>query len=121
MVTACGHLYCWTCLFKWLDSGHSRCPICSASVERTEVTPLYVGHHVRGSHKANVPTRPRSRSPSPARKPPRLSSTPFPSLFALELRSWVLEGEGTRARSSWKLRAWTCAAMVAVFSLFILS
>lgn len=43
VVTACGHLYCWTCLFKWLDSGQSRCPICSTNVERTEVTPLYVG------------------------------------------------------------------------------
>ncbi|KAH8055129.1 cAMP binding protein [Aureococcus anophagefferens] len=41
VVTACGHLYCWQCLYRWLDAGHNRCPVCSARVDRNEVTPLY--------------------------------------------------------------------------------
>ena len=71
VVTACGHLYCWQCLYRWLDAGHNRCPVCSARVDRNEVTPLYASDErdselLRGRPASPVP-RPRSRTPSPAR------------------------------------------------------
>lgn len=28
VVTQCGHLYCWSCLFRWLNTRHSTCPVC---------------------------------------------------------------------------------------------
>ena len=75
VVTACGHLYCWQCLYRWLDAGHNRCPVCSARVDRNEVTPLYASDErdgelekLRGRPASPVP-RPRSRTPSPARRP----------------------------------------------------
>lgn len=40
VVTYCGHLYCWPCLYRWLRS-HANCPVCKASVTRETVIPLY--------------------------------------------------------------------------------
>lgn len=43
VITLCGHLYCWPCLYRWLR-GHSRaheCPVCKALIEEEKVIPLY--------------------------------------------------------------------------------
>jgi E3 ubiquitin-protein ligase RNF5 len=63
VVTLCGHLYCWPCLFRWLEPGmtadefltlwgqyrpaavdRSRrtCPVCKASCNVSTVVPIYV-------------------------------------------------------------------------------
>jgi rubrerythrin len=34
IVTQCGHLYCWPCIFRWLSTHHSTCPVCKAGVSR---------------------------------------------------------------------------------------
>jgi Zinc finger, C3HC4 type (RING finger) len=41
VVTRCGHLYCWICLYRWLNSNHTECPVCKAGVSRDNVIPLY--------------------------------------------------------------------------------
>ncbi|KAJ8428928.1 hypothetical protein Cgig2_001019 [Carnegiea gigantea] len=50
VVTLCGHLYCWACIFKWLnvqsssDSNPVRqqaCPICKAGISQVSLIPLY--------------------------------------------------------------------------------
>lgn len=42
VVTRCGHLYCWACMFKWLQLGHRTCPVCKSAVDsQGGVTPLY--------------------------------------------------------------------------------
>ena len=41
VVTFCGHLYCWPCLYRWLHNGHNVCPVCKAGVTRESVIPLY--------------------------------------------------------------------------------
>lgn len=52
VVTLCGHLYCWECIFRWLnvqsssDSDSVRqqaCPICKAGISQVSLIPLY-GH-----------------------------------------------------------------------------
>lgn len=56
IVTLCGHLFCWPCLYKWLHM-HSRsheCPVCKALIEEEKLVPLYG----RGKNS----TDPRSRS-----------------------------------------------------------
>lgn len=43
VITLCGHLYCWPCLYRWFW-GHSRaheCPVCRALVVEEKVIPLY--------------------------------------------------------------------------------
>ncbi|XP_004514340.1 E3 ubiquitin-protein ligase RMA3-like [Cicer arietinum] len=49
VVTLCGHLYCWPCLYKWLNvqtssvEPHQRqtCPVCKTVISHTSLVPLY--------------------------------------------------------------------------------
>lgn len=49
VVTLCGHLYCWPCIYKWLHVQSSsfesderpRCPVCKASISNSSLVPLY--------------------------------------------------------------------------------
>ncbi|KAF5754515.1 putative P-type H(+)-exporting transporter [Helianthus annuus] len=43
IVTLCGHLFCWPCLYKWLHlRSHSQeCPVCKAQIEEGKLVPLY--------------------------------------------------------------------------------
>ncbi|KAL3621213.1 hypothetical protein CASFOL_036125 [Castilleja foliolosa] len=56
IVTLCGHLYCWPCLYQWIQI-HSRfheCPVCKATVQEEKLVPIF-GRGKSGSD-------PRSRS-----------------------------------------------------------
>lgn len=56
IVTLCGHLYCWPCLYQWLrlHSHSHECPVCKAIVQEEKLVPIY------GRGKSNCD--PRSRS-----------------------------------------------------------
>ncbi|KAL1834179.1 hypothetical protein DCAR_0104351 [Daucus carota subsp. sativus] len=49
VVTLCGHLYCWPCIYKWFyyqsaslaSDEQPQCPVCKAEVSHTTVVPLY--------------------------------------------------------------------------------
>ncbi|KAA8515262.1 hypothetical protein F0562_018508 [Nyssa sinensis] len=49
VVTLCGHLYCWPCIYKWFhfqsaslaSDEHPQCPVCKAEISHTTVVPLY--------------------------------------------------------------------------------
>ncbi|XVF40505.1 hypothetical protein PTKIN_Ptkin01aG0118700 [Pterospermum kingtungense] len=49
IVTLCGHLYCWPCIYKWLhvqsaslaSDEHPQCPVCKADISHTTMVPLY--------------------------------------------------------------------------------
>ncbi|XP_022142014.1 E3 ubiquitin-protein ligase RMA1H1-like [Momordica charantia] len=49
VVTLCGHLYCWPCIYKWLHvqsaslatDEHPQCPVCKADISHTTMVPLY--------------------------------------------------------------------------------
>ncbi|XAR56551.1 hypothetical protein NMG60_11037085 [Bertholletia excelsa] len=48
VVTLCGHLYCWPCIYKWLNiqrsstsDTHPKCPICKANISESSLVPLY--------------------------------------------------------------------------------
>ena len=49
IVTLCGHLYCWPCIYKWLHvqsaslatDEHPQCPVCKADISHTAMVPLY--------------------------------------------------------------------------------
>lgn len=51
IVTLCGHLYCWPCIYKWLHVQSAslgpdeppQCPVCKADISHTTMIPLY-GH-----------------------------------------------------------------------------
>lgn len=78
IITLCGHLFCWPCLYKWLHI-HSRsheCPVCKALIEEEKLVPLYG----RGKNSTDprsksipgveIPHRPSGQRPDTAPPPP---------------------------------------------------
>lgn len=66
VVTLCGHLYCWPCIYKWMNSNsdqHLNCPVCKAQVSENTLIPLYVQAHKGPAKLDHVPQRPRGLSP----------------------------------------------------------
>ncbi|VVB03071.1 unnamed protein product [Arabis nemorensis] len=66
VVTNCGHLYCWSCLYHWLQvSVAKECPVCKGEVSVKTLTPIYGrGKNKRESEEVidtKIPTRPRAR------------------------------------------------------------
>ncbi|XVE75736.1 hypothetical protein DITRI_Ditri12bG0116700 [Diplodiscus trichospermus] len=43
VVTSCGHLFCWSCLYQWLHmhSDAKECPVCKEEVIVKTLTPIY--------------------------------------------------------------------------------
>ncbi|XP_031493118.1 uncharacterized protein LOC116259436 [Nymphaea colorata] len=43
VVTSCGHLFCWPCLYQWIHvhSNSMECPVCKGEVTDMNITPIY--------------------------------------------------------------------------------
>ena len=72
VTTLCGHLFCWPCLYRWLESQHSTCPICLAGVSKENVIPLFIkgaeNDPRNKSQEEGIPNRPNAQRPeAPAR------------------------------------------------------
>ncbi|CAN0915005.1 E3 ubiquitin-protein ligase RMA1 [Linum grandiflorum] len=95
VVTLCGHLYCWPCIYKWINAAtlagddedneedyysdlrtHSHCPVCKSEISESSLIPLFSHGQtsdggVSNAAKSAVPRRPpaplqrRISSPSP--------------------------------------------------------
>ncbi|KAL7098065.1 hypothetical protein ACP275_10G182300 [Erythranthe tilingii] len=74
VVTCCGHLFCWPCIYRWLNhqSSANQCPVCKGEVTVSNVTPIYgqVGSSssnnnnntkVDNGGSKNIPLRPQAR------------------------------------------------------------
>ncbi|OIW17398.1 hypothetical protein TanjilG_22510 [Lupinus angustifolius] len=67
VVTCCGHLFCWPCLYRWvhLHSDAKECPVCKGEVILKNVTPIYGrGNNVRVPEEdvtLKIPLRPQAR------------------------------------------------------------
>ncbi|KAJ1396049.1 Zinc finger, RING-type [Sesbania bispinosa] len=67
VVTCCGHLFCWPCLYRWLHlhSDAKECPVCKGEVALKSVTPIYGrGNNARGPEEDSslkIPPRPQAR------------------------------------------------------------
>uniref|UniRef100_A0A803QP35 E3 ubiquitin-protein ligase RMA n=1 Tax=Cannabis sativa TaxID=3483 RepID=A0A803QP35_CANSA len=84
VVTCCGHLFCWSCLYRWLHlhSEAKECPVCKGEVTLKNVTPIYG----RGNHKLEpeedsslkIPARPHARRVESLRQTIQRSALSFP-------------------------------------------
>ncbi|KAL2524191.1 E3 ubiquitin-protein ligase RMA1 [Abeliophyllum distichum] len=72
VVTLCGHLYCWPCIYKWLNFQSAslasdelpQCPVCKAEVSEKTLIPLYGGGKSRSEIEQGdkiIPPRPPAR------------------------------------------------------------
>ncbi|KAI5660999.1 hypothetical protein M9H77_20322 [Catharanthus roseus] len=74
IVTLCGHLYCWPCLYQWLQvqSYCSECPVCKAVVQEEKLVPIYgrgkasTGRRSQYVPEISVPNRPVGQRPQTA-------------------------------------------------------
>ena len=43
VVTSCGHLYCWTCIYQWMNQPKETmlCPVCKSGISKETVIPIY--------------------------------------------------------------------------------
>ncbi|XP_073125015.1 E3 ubiquitin-protein ligase RMA1H1-like [Henckelia pumila] len=75
VVTFCGHLYCWPCLYRWINSRDENgdrkqpeCPVCKAEVSQRTLIPLYGRGQTSDSsqNEANIliPRRPSMCTPT---------------------------------------------------------
>ncbi|KAH7567321.1 hypothetical protein JRO89_XS07G0052100 [Xanthoceras sorbifolium] len=77
IVTLCGHLFCWPCLYKWLHihSHYRECPVCKAVVEEEKLVPLYgrgktsTDPRSKSIPGVNIPNRPAGQRPETAPPP----------------------------------------------------
>lgn len=76
VVTQCGHLFCWPCLYQWLQmhSISKECPVCKGGVVEEKVIPLYGRGKVGSADPrtkpvpgVNIPHRPSGQRPDTAR------------------------------------------------------
>ncbi|KAF8403921.1 hypothetical protein HHK36_012027 [Tetracentron sinense] len=67
VLTCCGHLFCWPCLYEWLHvhSDTKECPVCKGEVTDMSTTPVYGrGNNTQEPNKESglkVPPRPQAR------------------------------------------------------------
>lgn len=65
VVTLCGHLYCWPCIYRWLHPTSSnsprRCPVCKSPLTDSSLVPLYGRGLAAKTHDKSIgiPGRPR--------------------------------------------------------------
>ena len=67
VVTCCGHLFCWSCLYRWLHvhSDAKECPVCKGEVTVETLTPIYgqanITYEPEEDSDLKIPPRPAAR------------------------------------------------------------
>ena len=64
VISMCGHLFCWPCLHKWLETkpNNQTCPVCKSSINREKVIPLYGRNSTdKNDPRDKIPPRPQGQ------------------------------------------------------------
>ncbi|KAL0485867.1 E3 ubiquitin-protein ligase [Acrasis kona] len=78
VITVCGHLFCWPCLYRWLQSQQNQsvlCPVCKAGIQKDKIIPIYGRGRSADVSKApkikdeDIPNRPRGQRPDAPANP----------------------------------------------------
>ncbi|KAB2617994.1 E3 ubiquitin-protein ligase RNF185-like [Pyrus ussuriensis x Pyrus communis] len=77
IITLCGHLFCWPCLYRWLHhhSNSQQCPVCKALIQDEKLVPLYGRGKTQTDPRSksypgiNIPNRPSAQRPQTAPPP----------------------------------------------------
>ncbi|CAN7007774.1 unnamed protein product [Brassica rapa subsp. trilocularis] len=109
VVTNCGHLYCWPCLYRWLEvSVAKECPVCKGEISVKTLTPIYGrGGKIKGgseevsvsdttNKKKKIPSRPQARRVERVRR----STLQRPGYVGSEIINRFMPWRRVRAESS---------------------
>lgn len=94
VITVCGHLYCWPCLYKWaaMTADCPKCPVCNAGIVLDKVIPLYGrGNKREDQRAAPEPTEPSDMPDRPA------GQRPAAVQYAPARQPYVIRGTGAQA------------------------
>eukprot|EP00731_Ephydatia_muelleri_P023677 Em0015g1260a len=72
VVSLCGHLFCWPCIHKWMEtrSSSATCPVCKSAIDKDRLIPLYGrGTAKQEDPRDNVPPRPPGQREEPVAQP----------------------------------------------------
>ena len=69
VLTQCGHMFCWPCIYNWLDSkgGKAKCPNCKNEITKDDLIPVYSNTENKDNTNRfkNIPKRPKAeRNPN---------------------------------------------------------
>lgn len=68
VISLCGHLFCWACLHRWLETRPTRpvCPVCKAGIDKDKVIPIYGRDNPNQTDpREKLPPRPQAQRPEP--------------------------------------------------------
>lgn len=103
VVTSCGHLFCWACLYRWLHvhSNTKECPVCKGEVIEMNITPIYgrgkgnadsaaeIESTIEGEQGDKIPPRPRAHRIEGLRQRMRIGRPrPISRRLAEAIRLW---------------------------------
>jgi len=70
VVTYCGHLYCWPCIFAWIEHGEKPCPVCKSAVSKEKLIPIYGKENKNQvDPRTQIPDRPVGQRTEPTAQP----------------------------------------------------
>ena len=73
VLTKCGHMFCWPCIYNWLESknGRAKCPNCKNIITKDDLIPVYANDENKDNTNRfkNIPKRPKAeRNPNSDRE-----------------------------------------------------
>jgi hypothetical protein len=81
VVTPCGHLFCWPCLYRWFEvhsAQETSCPVCKSGVSKDTLVPLYGRGKEKVDPRSTIPERPRGQRTEAPRQNTFTNADPFP-------------------------------------------
>jgi len=76
VISLCGHLFCWPCIYQWIERHVERpCPVCKSALKKDKLIPLYGRGKEQKDPRNNVPTRPPGQRSEPTQ--PQFQQGPF--------------------------------------------
>lgn len=89
VVTLCGHLFCWPCLYRWVQVQQvsMACPVCKAGVQVFEVIPIYCrsDEPVVSTKEEPLPPRPVGQRTAP------VIQAPPPNMYQQQQQQQMLQ------------------------------
>ena len=64
VVTKCGHLYCWPCIYDWMEekNHNTECPICKNPISKENLIPIYTKSESKeNNNRFKIPNRPKGQ------------------------------------------------------------
>ena len=87
VVSKCGHLYCWPCIYQWMSQKphNPTCPVCKGAISKDTLTPIYGKYANQSDPRNQAPPRPQGRREEPAQQNNFEFGGPFGNEFTFQI------------------------------------